>query len=131
MNYSDPVLRTHMNYSLGEFPTDKEHPSSKSLTVPDMATPLKDLMERYIRGRDIPMQKEPVFEEHLNLPDVRTMTKVEKEQFAQKVRAQIADHRSRLQQAKKASEEAKKAEIELKLQELETLKASQTQDLEE
>ena len=109
-------------FVLGEFAFDKEGEMGESLTIPGMSVPLRDLLDRFVQGREVPIQGEPVYEGHLNIEDVRVMDKVEKEEYARKVRAAIGDYQRELQKAKEEEEKGKIAALEAKIAELEARK---------
>lgn len=102
----DFVIRTNANFKLGDGVKDTEFFSMPSRAVPGMAVPLQELISRYVKGREIPLQSDPVYEGHLNIPDLRVMDKVEREVYAQKVRAQISDYRNRLAEAEAQKEKS-------------------------
>ncbi|AXL14906.1 hypothetical protein [Microviridae sp.] len=106
-------IRTEANYTLTS--KDKEKPHGKSLTVPGMTTPLGDLIERFIQGREIPVNT-PVFDGHLMpMPDPRVMDKIEKEEFSRKVRKHVKQHDQNVAQAKAREETNKIQKFEEKI----------------
>lgn len=102
MKKESPVIRSDQDYTLGDFPGDQEspNPANPSKTIPGMAVPLTTLLERFVKGREIPLQREPIYEGHLNLPDLRTMDKVEKAMYKKKVVAAISEFQQSSEAAK-------------------------------
>lgn len=95
----NPIIRTHHNFNLGEYPKDIEIYDlelNPSLTIPDQAPSLGELIQRYQTGREIMAQSEPIFDEHLNLPDVSRMDKVEKEMFRKTIQREISNYQTAL-----------------------------------
>lgn len=108
------MYRNQANYILGEYPNDLEIHDKPSMTVPGMDVPIRETLDRFVRGQEIPIQRNPIYEGHLpEFPDVRTMDKVEKELYARKVRTEIANYQNALQ----------KQENEQKIQNLNQLKS--------
>ena len=118
-------FRTTTNFILGEFPGDVELPDPKSLTVPGMAFPMQDLLNRLVQGREVPLVRDPVYEGHLDVPDVRRMSRPEKEMYAKEVREKIRKHQSLLQQAKAESHANQVSQLEAKIAELEAARSAQ------
>lgn len=111
------LQRDHQSYSLGDHPKDVETPDPVSMTTPGMALTLPDLIERFVRGQEIPLQSDPYF--HEDLPDVDKMDKVERELYGREVRQKIADAQAVLAQAK---EKSQRMRIEDQAKEIEKLK---------
>lgn len=115
------IIRTHENFKLGDFPGDMEEPKGQSLTIPGMSIPLQTLLDRYIQGREIPLQDDPYYDGHLNLPDVSRMDKVEKELYSQQLRRQIKEYQNSLAAAANEKEQNYVQSLQQKIQDLEKL----------
>lgn len=94
------LIRDTYNFKLGDYIGDLEHPDPKSLTVPGMAIPLPELINRLVTGREVPVNN-PMYDGSIDLPDPRTMDKVEKELFAREVHTKIRELRNGLEKAEK------------------------------
>lgn len=79
-----------------------------SQTVPDMALPLKTLLERYVRGQDVATFKTEyeTEEEAENFPDISKMDKLERIDALRNVAGQQLELRAQL--AREASQKAEK-----------------------
>lgn len=87
------------------------------MTVPGMAESIQDLMNRYVQGREVPYAFTPVYEEHLNVRDVRVLDKTEKEMYRKQVHKLINDYQAELQKAEKKKETDRIAELERQIKE--------------
>lgn len=83
------LSRNLLNYSLGDHPKDVETPDPISLTTPHMADGIEDLISKFIKGQEVPIQSDPYF--HGNLPEVDKMDKIEREIYSRQVRATIVE----------------------------------------
>lgn len=110
-------IRTNYNFALGDRVGDVELPDPKSLTMPGMSVPLKTLLERYMQGREI-QTHQPLYEGHLNIPDVRKMSKVDKEMLSKDIRNQISNLR---QTQKEEQSKAHENQIQKLQKQIETL----------
>ena len=110
-------VRTQFTYALGEGFSDVETPSSKSETIPGMALTVEQIMARIRSGQELTIQQ-PVYEGHLNLPDVRRMDKVEKEMFAREVRQSVKDLQDKLQQEKKEKHQKEVSDLKAELDQM-------------
>lgn len=86
-----------------------------------MAEPIKDLIERFVRGRDIPIRNDLVFDGHLNVPDITNLDKTEKEMFAKGVRNHIKQFQGMLADAKEKEQENVVAQLQQRIAELEKM----------
>ena len=64
------IIRTHANYKLGEYPGDTESGFGPGLTTPGMATSLEDLIDRFVVGREVPIQKDAVYQQEFDRRDM-------------------------------------------------------------
>lgn len=68
-------VRNQFNYSLF-IDSFEEHPKGESLTVPDQALSMRQLLTRYTRGQDVPMHEGTYDGEH-DLPDLSRLDKMD------------------------------------------------------
>lgn len=107
---ADPTIgfiRARRPFRLGEHPGDLERMDPISMTQPGMAMTMDQLLNRFVSGREVPVLSDPVYEGHLNIPDVRVMDKVEREEYRRSVYSALADYNSRLAAAREKEELSK------------------------
>lgn len=71
-----------------------------SLTVPDQALSLREIIRRYAQGIPMDIGKIPVFDEENDLPDFRKMDLAEREEWRQKFQEELDNFRRSHQGAK-------------------------------
>lgn len=82
-------IRTNATFRLGQHPTDLEHPSGISVTVPNQTLPLNQLVNKYIRGMAVPANEDPYYLGEL--PDPNSMSKIDRELYRREVVQKISD----------------------------------------
>lgn len=60
-----------------------------SLTVPNMALSIRQILDRYARGLPLGGQRLPVYDEDNDLPDIRTLDLVDRAELADHYRAEL------------------------------------------
>jgi CRISPR/Cas system CSM-associated protein Csm2 small subunit len=86
-------FNTILNYKEYKGQVNKQ----KSLTVPDQAMSIKQIMERFARGLPIEQFK-PIYDENIDedseyLPDPRTMDLADRQEFAEQIRQDLENLR--------------------------------------
>lgn len=116
--------RDWMNYELGDHPKDFEKPSTKPpITRPNGVDDIGKLVERFIKGREVPLQDDPYY--NGDLPDVDKMSKTEKADYGRAVRKKIAEAQAVIDGA---MAESRKRQIADQQAEIERLKSSKTSE---
>lgn len=82
-----PKLRHSMNYF--HITGDFEHNVLPSGTKPDLALSIPEIMLRYTQGRPVPQLKDHEYHMDMNIPDVRTLDLVERENLYKYVKDQV------------------------------------------
>lgn len=87
-------FNTILNYKEHKGEVNKQ----KSLTVPDQAMSIKQIMERYARGLPIEQFK-PIYDENIDedseyIPDPRTMDLADRQQFSEQVLQELENIRN-------------------------------------
>lgn len=80
-----------------DFPDHRKYEMNgkPSKTVPGQSVPLRQLVERYVRGQEVPVF-EPSYDEHGHLPDnLETMSRFDKIDLARQIRESIQEHQNR------------------------------------
>jgi hypothetical protein len=68
--------------------------NSPSLTVPDQTLTIRELLQRHTRGLPMPSHKlgEPMYNEDFELPDMKTLDLVERDELKMKIDEQITEN---------------------------------------
>jgi hypothetical protein len=87
-------FNTILNYKEYKGQVNKQ----KSLTVPDQAMTVKQIMQRYARGLPVE-QFQPIYDENIDedseyLPDPRTMDLAERQELAEQIRYDLENLRN-------------------------------------
>jgi hypothetical protein len=93
-------IKTMLNAQ--EFPKNYERNTKPSMTIPDQALSVKDILNRFARG--IPVEERtPIYEDVESpddfLPDPRTLDLAERQQYAEMVQEELNHIRSQAQQS--------------------------------
>lgn len=110
------IRRSHANFRLGDHPKDYEFNDGVSDVVPGMSDSIQDLLDRFVKGQEIPIQGDPYY--HDNLPDIERMNKIDREMLKRDVQKEIARNRQIIQDANKKSQKMKHDDQAKKIQEL-------------
>lgn len=65
-----------------------------SLTVPDQALDLKEILRRFAAGIPMDIGKVPIFDEENDLPDFRKMDLAERQEWQAKFQAELDEFRA-------------------------------------
>lgn len=111
------MLKVKHSLNANEFPKSGEVFTLPSMTIPDQALTVREIMDRYSRGLPLDGQRVPIYEgEEEGMPDFRNMDLSEIEDYKLAVAQELADIKKRLNdQMKKATteEEVKQLKEEL------------------
>lgn len=116
LNQEKEMYRNSLFFELQDF--DLENPDTVSMTVPGMAMDLRTLMQKHMAGQEIPVHS-PIWAPH-NIPDLATMSKIERAEYAFRLRNVITDYQQRLQEAEAQRQADEKERIVNQLKDLET-----------
>lgn len=92
-------------YNSQEFPPDHEKNGLPSLTVPNQAMSIQEIMRRFAQGLTVEGERVPVYNGEEELPDLKRMDLVDRQEFAEHVKETITESRKKL---KELDEEEKK-----------------------
>ncbi len=91
------LVKTYFNRE--EHPCNYEHNDLPSLTVPDQTMSIRTLLERYARGLPLDgLMNNAEYqegEEYDDMPDPRTLDLSERQEFAEQVRQELAELKSK------------------------------------
>lgn len=76
----------------------KEDPKGQSMTVPDQSMSVQELLDRYVRGQDLPM-KQPIWNGEEEFPDIAVMTPQERLDYARELQDNIVKMQAKLDDA--------------------------------
>ena len=85
-------VKTMLNYTT--FDRDDEVNTLPSLTIPEQNMSIRQIIDRYTRGLPI-SGFTPIYDEENDLPDIRTLDLVERQELAEKYKEEVASIRSR------------------------------------
>ena len=85
-------------------PENYEHPTGASLTVPDMAMSLQNILDKYVQGNPIDDQETVYFDQEF--PDIRMMSKTDLLEASEQVKSELETIQSRINEMEQ--EEAEK-----------------------
>lgn len=77
-------------------PENYEHPSGKSLTVPDMSMSIQDLLEKYVQGNPVDNMQIEFFDD--KFPDITYMSKTDLLEAQQQLRDEMKVIQDRIEQ---------------------------------
>ena len=122
--------RTIFNFNLGDHPRDVEvfDPDRQKVTVPGMVQPLRDIINKYVRGGELPVMPETPSFPDAGL-DITKLDKIDLAQYkmevSERINSVVTDYRSRVKENDKLKEERRLNEVEsLKKQIIELSKKS-------
>lgn len=95
------VVRNSLN--AGCIPVVGEKNSGISLTVPDQALSVRQILERYARGLPLGGQRTPVFDEDDDLPDVRTLDLSERQEMRERYVEELGELTKKIRENEKKS----------------------------
>ena len=108
------LMRTSANFRLGMSPDDFEYIEGISITVPDQAMSVPDLIARHNRGQSVKM-RQPIYSDD-EFPDLKTLDIAERQELAEQTNDFIKNTRSDLQKAedmkRKKESDAKNKKID-------------------
>lgn len=67
-----------------------EENTMPSVTLPNQAMSMKEIMERFARGLPISGAKVPLYDEENDLPDIRTLDLAERQQLSQQYEMELS-----------------------------------------
>lgn len=77
--------------------TNGEVNTQPSMTQPDQAMSIREILERFSRGLPIEGQKVPIYDEENDLPDIKTLDLAERQELKENYQAELAAMRERRQ----------------------------------
>lgn len=77
-----------LNYT----PTVGEINDMPSMTVPDQAMSMAEILSRFARGLPIEAGRVPIYDEENDLPDIRTLDLVERADLAEQYRNELSEY---------------------------------------
>lgn len=85
-------MKNMFNYDFKKYGEDFTKPS---LTVPDMTMSLRELVERFTRGQEVPYRT-PMYDENEDYHELEKLDKIEKLERAKQIRKGIKDMQEEL-----------------------------------
>lgn len=101
-------IRKSFTFVFGESEGDMEHPIGPSETVPDQTLSLKEILNRFVNGREIPSFQAVYSEEEF--PDFSRMDLTELAEYKELNRQRIKDLEASIKRAREAEQAKKEAE---------------------
>ncbi|AXH77877.1 MAG: hypothetical protein [Microviridae sp.] len=103
-------MKFQNHFNRAEFPRRFEKNTQPSMTVPDQAMPMREIMRRYASGLPIAAGKVPIYEDpESDLPDLTNMDLADRQEYIEKAAQELKEVKQRLDE--KEAEKQKKASI--------------------
>lgn len=84
------------------FKTPGEKNGQPSLTIPDQALSMREILRRFANGMPLSVGKVPIYDEENDLPDFSKMDLADREEYAEMYRQEIQEINARVNQTRKS-----------------------------
>lgn len=94
-----PKFKTQ--YNAKEFPKNYEKNTLPSCTIPDQTMSIKTILDRFSKGLPVAGQRVPMYDEHNDLPDPRTLDLADRQVYKEMFQEELNQIQNKPQQAPK------------------------------
>lgn len=105
------MLKIKTNYNSSEFAKNYEKNSLPSMTVPNQAMSVRELIIRFASGLPVQAGKVPIYEGDEEFPDIDKMDLIEREDYYQDLRKQRQEAAQRVKDRRTEREKIKMDEL--------------------